>query len=492
MPNTRLAWGLVLCLLFAACGSSDGGAPPDAAPDAAAVDAPDVDAGPSPVGTRLAGGLVRGVTSDDYAVVVDNSSVSAVSLAGGTPQKIADITEPRTVGVFITGRVALVSTGGLTPMYAWTATTGAVKLADASRPAASAAPQVSVDGQYVVFLANVTSTSADLVGAKVDGTARMTLVTGVDPNNSGIHWVGQYVVTTHATSMSGGVYTFDVASWNASAGWAQVALTSTAHGIHGPRGDVGTAIVVNEGTDSLAAYPVAGGSPTTLDTGATAEVDVLDDGVTVYYETSGGALKKTTVAGGTPVSLLQSGFDTVAGYARQYSPNVSVMLYVTPDLKMANANDYALVSLVSPTAPTVFLGHVGAHAGDYFTPDSAYAFLITSDTPLSAKTVAVVPTAGGSAMQITNAGSATIRALGSARIVYGGEEQMVTFPVLTFPQTFSYTLHVRDLASSATPSTIVEGAAGLFFTSSAKDKLVYTWLAEQTDPRFGTYVTQLP
>jgi hypothetical protein len=320
----------------------------------------------------------------------------------------------------------------------------------------------------------------------------MTLVTGVDPNNSGIHWVGQYVVTTHATSSSGGISTFDVASWNASAGWAQVALTSSGHAIHSPRGDVGSAIVVNEGTDSLVAYPVAGGSPTTLDTGATYAVDVLDDGVTVFYQTSAGALKKTTVSAGTPVTLLQSGFDTLAGNSgRQYAPDMSAMLYQTPDLKTANAYDYALVSLVSPAAPTVFGGHVGAHIGDYFTPDSAYAFLITSNTPLTPRTVAVAPIAGGPAKTITTAAAATIYALGSGHIVYGGEEQLANFPVFNIPQTFSYTLHVADLASSATPSTIVEGAAGLFFTSSAKDKLVYTWLAEQNDPRFATYVTPL-
>src|SRR5262249_41559664 len=116
-----------------------------------------------------------------------------------------------------------------------------------------------------------------------------------------------------------------------------------------------------------------------------------------------------TTSGGTPVTLLASGFDagTVA-YTRHYSPDLHAMLYETPDLKMVNTYDFGLVSLVSPATPTVFLVHPYTHPGDYFTADSAYALLLSGTSPPTVTTVAAAPTGGSSPIPISSAGANAI------------------------------------------------------------------------------------
>jgi len=484
---------ITLALSFTAlgaCSSTEagggGGPTPDAGADTSVADASVdtgsdagsdavADAGEAPVGTKLGTGIIRGVTTDDFAIVVD-TAVTAVPLAGGAPQKIVDGVDVKVASVVVAGNVALVwSTGNNGPLYVWTAAHGAVKLADASSNNFTRQwLSVSPDRTRVLFSANVTSTSIDFAVANVDGTGKATLTAGLTGTAGfGLKWAGHYAIVNVGRNGAVDAYTFD-----ANASWAMASIATGAHGAEvSPLGN-STVDLVRAGNDDLLAYPLGGGSPTTLDT-ADDSIDVLRDGTTVLYATTAGALKRTSVTGGTPTTLVASGVDVSPNNgARFFSPDEKFVLYPN-----TAGSVVGLASVVATSTPTTFAGSLN-FTTDAFTADSAFALYHTSGRlPLD---VIAVPVAGGMAKTVATGGAAWHWALGGAKLLFAGDQR--TSAIANVP---AFALKTTDLATSAPPKTIATRVLGSFYTSSAKDKVVYTWLGATGEAPFTTYVTSL-
>jgi hypothetical protein len=479
-----------------ACSSSDGGGgAPDAGGDAPTPPLPPLPPPPPPegdgggdaglFGTKLSPGSAGGITSDDFAFVADNTDRAfyAVPAAGGARQKVCD-----GIGSIVAlGGKALycvTSTLGVPgPLYVWTSAHGSVKVASADAlPANPSVKALSPDGTHVLFSANVTGAAGagDVTVANADGTGTATtLVAGVSLTTTHIGWAGTHAVVASSASPDAASGA-DVATFDSANAWTKASLATGAIGMASTAAASTVAVIASDG--SLATYPVGGGAATPIDTAVT-QVDMLADGLTLVYGTTAGALQRVAVTGGTPTTLVASGFvdkgivTTPAGVLA-VSPDGKMMLVGTND----GTNDQlALLSATKAATPTLLVGSkitkptttfTSLVVGDAFTADSAFALFNAEAGGLSYQTYAV-PVATGVPFSVDTAQSrASKYALGGSSIAYSVDGAIRTV----------------DLTKPTSVKDVAQTQFGGFFTTAARDRIVYTLTTVPApDPNAAVY-----
>jgi hypothetical protein len=501
----RTFWiGGALLALTASCGSSsssdnpatDSGA--DATLDAAdgatdsradaPLDAPadaiaDGDAN-VPVGTHLADGLLRGVTTDDFAIVDDGTKLVAAPIGGGALQSIAsEGTAPIVFALWgktMLANLAAPSGGTSREFWIWTSTHGAVKLASATTSFQQFVNPVSPDETHVAYVTNPSATTGDVTVANVDGTGVTTLLAGAGVPQE-MMWAGDHFLLVLRANTAGGS-TFTVSAFDANASWAKVDLATNVAGIG--YNAHGTSVAIRDDVGNLNAYPLTGGAPTLLDTGATIGTFMLDD-ATVIYATAAGALKRIAITGGTPATLVTSGFATQGDF---FSPDAKTMVYVQP--ATGALHDLAVVALAPSSTPVVLTGtrsNGSEPLPQYFTTDSTM-IMFPGDlaSPLPGHPLYAAPVSGAPIKTIGTSTNGARWGVGGTKIVFA--DDAVTGDGLGYG-----TLKTVDLASSAAPTTIVTNA-GLFSAPSADRKsIVYTAIGPKGDfSDSAVFVTPIP
>jgi hypothetical protein len=291
-------------------GSSDSSTPPQdvqVTPFDAAL--PGQDAG-LPQGTLLVPGggqYLDGVTSDGFIIFDDgNGTVSAIPLAaasgdGGVAEAGAGKVQVGTTGpnadISVHGGAVFLWTDPdqntyVSPLSIWTSAAGLQALATSSLDGQAT---ISSDGAYILYAnnVNVAGDTGDIVLAKSDGTAKVTLAQGVSVTGdcsvffrfvSGDHVVGSYCTAADAAA---GLAT--VSSFTVPAG-TKTDLVYGANSAWGTDGTGTNVFVVVNGTGEV--VPVAGGPATPIDTSVSSGT-LTSDGSAALYRTTTGALKRS-------------------------------------------------------------------------------------------------------------------------------------------------------------------------------------------------------
>lgn len=435
-------------------------------------------------GTRIYTGAVtlRGVTSDNYAIITDSSGAAfAVPLAGGAAQSIGTGVERVRVSgktVFVWG--AINATYNFGTLRVWTAANGTKSISGkALAPSTTTVAGLFVaaanpDGTLIAYTDNFVESAsgddkADLVVAKADGTGVKKVFSQYvmyDSTLGGscapfLFWVGSRFVTTHCTP-GATANSFDLSSIDATAG------TSTSLGTdlktYYANNDGGTMVgFVAGSTNQLRIVPVAGGTTVNVDTDVSSMV-FSHDGSFVVYRTSGSALKRSAISAASPLTLVASG---AGGLLTGTSPNDKFIL-ISSAAPTSSGSDVKLASVTAAGTPTVLYSATNGEVyGNGFTSDSSHALFYGSVVSPGVGTLTATPTAGGGNIVL---GSAAWQdyAAGSAKIVWNDTH-------VTVGSGGRATIRSKDLGSATSATTtLAESADRTFVLDASLAKVVYT------------------
>jgi hypothetical protein len=520
---------------FAACGGSTngGGNPEGGAMEASTMDAakhPDsgaMDTGTSetgddggvvapPTGMQLVKSTslyVAGVTSDGYALYVDTANqmgvLYSVPVAGGSPTMIANIGTTNSVNVI--GKTALIwenvgAMSGVGTFAVWTSANGLKMLGTSSiQPAQGAfnVAAVSSDGKYVIYNdgADTMGVTANIYIAGTDGTGKTAaLVTGIhfDACAPTLGFGGDNGVAAYCTMapVDGGAPDAGDAGPNndiatvASFTGASFMMATVATNVF-PNflaDDQGTHVLVESMAGGLQAYPIAGGSPVTVDAAGSLGFITKDGMSTFYTTTPANALKRATVVSPNPTTLVGSGFagllatsydqGLALGY-KGFDSNTGLT-----DLVVASATTMGTATQLVSTMDTTLYG-------DAFTADnSRVVFYNMIDANNGTGTLNVVPVTGGMPtvlgqtvwLNFSTSGTKILFNDNWSNGINGGNQGAGQAD-----------LEAIDTAQSAPkPKTLAGQADAYFYLTAAKDKVVYSWSYDNTSPLAGLYVVPVP
>lgn len=501
IPAAMLAAGS-----FTACSGDDNtGDAGDAAPDVTKKDAGKLDATEdtsppvvvTPSGKQLySSNIIQifGVTSDNLVIFADNQNggaLYAVDAAGASPAvNIASptVSQSSTYVAGIAGKVVFlwedVKPGGtqeVGKLSTWTLAGGLKSITIKSNAASGFG--ATTDGSKILFsqTTDPTGMTGDIMGAAVDGTGAVALVTGVDIGDGtctpeiGFAGGTKPVVATCASAPpDGGTPAATVKSFDA-------AFAATAFSYAG----------LNFWATDTAADKLMVGNASQTEVGpfdgSTANV-VIDtksvlsgfgymkkDGATVLYSTAANDLWTAPSAGGTPVQLEASGVK----YFRSLSPDDNYMIYSTNlDAKQFGSNLF-LQPTTTGTATTLVSTTKGALFGrvstDDFTADSKYVLYIDNvDNSADVGDLYYAPVTGGAGKKVTTLEWLNLSATGS-KIVYN--DNCTGCGVNSNQQVIGVAdIQSIDLgASTPTPTTLQKGADPEIYISAPKDRVIFTY-----------------
>jgi hypothetical protein len=128
-----------------------------------------------------------GVTTDEHVLYQEGTEVYASALTDGAPrQRVTSVPAGNVAFVWISGKVAFVWSNpernkpgfGVSPLWVWSAASGANFASDAS-PIGTFATAASSDGRSVMYPTRGNPTSGDLEVASVDLSSRTTIAAGI-------------------------------------------------------------------------------------------------------------------------------------------------------------------------------------------------------------------------------------------------------------------------------------------------------------------------
>jgi hypothetical protein len=513
-----VAAAVLACSSFSgACGSSSGQAEKDSglpdtvtpkdAPHDAIVDTrrqlPDVDWGgnsdASPgTGTLLTPGyglLLYGVTSDGYVIYSTSGEVTpyfAVPLTGGSPVIIA-----KAVGysyaavsghfVYLYLNLDVSDAGEFTygsPLSVWSSATGLHSIAN-NGFITNAAP--SSDSMHVLYIDNfdVATSTGDLYVASPDGSGAQPLQTGMPgvsattmclPNFA---FAGTTAVVSYCpdgmTTTNANVQTYT------STAWAET-NTLTAYKNAFVADPTDTNLLIASTTTGLSVVPLAGGTPTPIDTTGTQGV-FTSDGMHLVYATSASTLVRTPVASPSPTPLVTAGVSGI--YTLSPDGNTALGPGTGDDLFTASAVTAGSLTTLSSTTMTA-VGGV-SEPGSAFTADSSHVLYFTGAAVSSTDgftygTLNAVAT-GSSTPTMLASNSTTVWAATGAKVVF---DQAVML---------GSDISSVDLSGTSPPTPIatdaIHGSGAAFYMSAAGDKIIYSWTAPGTSTG-GIYVAAVP
>jgi hypothetical protein len=457
---------------------------------------------------------IIGVTSDDFVVYLDTSTVTptvyAISLAAGSKPVALGLADQND-NVVVAGRVVLFENDGnkkgVGRLSAWTSTAAAA--AGISTHSCSAVPQsgmyaASPDGKYVLYFDDVDTDceTGTLTVAATDGSSKTSLVTSVDLTGAycgfmlafaGDTAVAGYCVTSAAdgalidASLEDGGTTIDVATVSAFSppSWGQVPLVVGAQ--PGIVTDPSLAQVILIGPNGTAAYPLDGGAPVTIDPngelgalGATPGLLADDGGVLVYTTVAEALDRSATTSPPTPAPAQLAGVGTFADVLA-ISPNQQWVIgtlntgdYPAIDLYLASITTPGpLTALSSTTTATLY--------GDAFTADSSRALYLTAINSNGSGTLVARPIAGGSPTVLNAAALADFSPSGTKVVIDGNLDSNDGVADIL----------VADVSSAAAPKVLVS-LADLYPTMNMeKTTVLYTW-SYDPGPSSGLWALPVP
>jgi hypothetical protein len=387
----RQIGSLAFILAIAGCGSSSqnslsNGHQPSAAPPAhTPSDGGDGTTNVPLTGppTRLVPGSVSvvGLTSDGWAVFRDVDALRAANLsAPGDIQTISD----RAGSIIIRGKVVFNWAD-----VDWTTNMGALSVWTASGGAHTIGPTLyaegliaaSEQGEAVVYTANTTVKTMDLVAASNDLSASQVLVKamgrGSDTTCSpSIGFVGErlFVGSCSDGARAGNIQRFD----NGAQGWQSTVVATGA--LPAWSADAAGERVFFQSENYSGQYAELGASHL-IDTGVSSGV-MLPDGSAVLYTVSD-QLRRATLPDINPIPIVTTGFAQRAAF----SPSFDVALYSTTvtyvdgtqrDLRLTRTDAF------NPTPVEIVADPVAGLARSCMTTDGKFVLYLTDVTPSGA------------------------------------------------------------------------------------------------------------
>ena len=477
---------LVLVLLPAACGDDSvqppDGSMPDRPPIDAPIDAPtpidgsNIDASPPP-GMKVhpgAGLSLWAITSDDYVIYSDTSSVLwAQAATGGTPTQLTAIGS--LAFVVPHGRVVFIwKDSTSTPPFrsalgVWSAAGG---YHDATTSSLAFAAAASDDGAHIAFTANASTTSYDLIGANADLGQPAVLATSANATNC-IPALRFLTATTAAVAYCANGQTTARLNTFAGATWTATTVLGNLSTPPWFSADTsGTLLFTSTSTGSGIVAQIGGGA-VPIDT------DVRDgfltaSGMNVIYR-NGTALRRSSVSAPNPVTLDALG---VVGFVA-IAPDQTSLLFMSARSTSTGWNDLYMASTTTPGAPTTLRPSLDSQIfGDAFTADSSHALFFTN----------IVNNAG--TLRTCTLGCVSPLAVASASYVaFALTGRNIVYNEGYDPATGQADIKKVDVVTML-PTPLVERADAGFFPTHAKDHIVFTWNAEAADA--GLYLLPLP
>jgi hypothetical protein len=480
----------------------DGGSGEDAAVSnetdgGPSVTLPDGGAGIAPNGNLLvpspsASVGIIGVTSDDYVVYLDTSTVTpavyAISIAAGSKPislGLADVNE----NIVVAGKAVLFETNGnkngVGQLLVWTSAASApavLSTASCSATPGAGMYAVSPDDEYVLFFddSDTTCSTGTLSVAAIDGSNKTPLVSSVDLAGNvcnlmlsfaGDDAVAGYCVTESdagAVLDSGAGANLNIATVSAFSppGWTRSQFIVGAQ--PGIVTDPAGSKFVLVGPNGTAAYPLDGGAPVTIDPNGELGAEngtpglLADDAGTLVYTTTSQALQRaSTTAPPNPTQLAPSGFADVMAL----SPNQSWVIG-TLDTSDYPAIDLYLVSLTAPGAVTTLASTASATiSGDAFTADSSRALYLTTLLSNGSGALNAKPVAGGTP-SVINPSAVTVFSPSGTKVVFAGNFDA---------NSGIADILVGDVSTTAAPTVLVSAADPSPRMNAAKTTIVYSW-----------------
>jgi hypothetical protein len=498
-----LRWAIdaaALALLLAAvpgCGSSSNhSSPPDAsAATDGAVDAGPGEAGPdcgstAPTGTQVVAStdplVVFKMTSDDHIVYEDltTQEIYAVPAAGGKPSDIGKMTsQGGTIWTHGVSVVYLPSAAdpqtSIAPLSMWTPS-GGTSVISKSIIAVDAYDYTydgSKDGQWVAYYATNHDQPATLTVSTSDGKTQTPLVPGVDLTDQSCFppavqfvddtLIAQYCIIPSANDA--GVTPPETATIVAftAPSFAPVVMGTTFQPPAGPvqvDPKVTVALLPSPSGTGLSLYPLAGGSPVTVDpNGVSGFFTPTGD---ILYTTTSGALMRYVAASGMTTPLVPSG--VLAAF--DLSPDGNWVQAANKQNSTTGLTNLLLASATTPGAATSIVSTTTASA-EGFTADSAYS-LFGTNFPMDFGAVTydlnASKTSGGAPAKVLSV-AGQVLATGSSKLVCGTNQSKTTGAV---------DMVGVDLSTTAGPTTLVtQTDPNLFLTST--NQVVYSWYCNE-------------
>jgi hypothetical protein len=500
MPRWAIHATALAMILAAAqgCGSKSNSSQPDASTD---VDASDdggtleAEAGPDcgttpPAGTQVVAStdplVVFKMTSDDHIVYEDltTQEIYAVAAAGGKPSDIGKMTsQGGTIWTHGVSVIFLPSAAdpqtSLAPLSMWTPT-GGTSVISKSIIAVDSYDYTydgSKDGLWVAYFASNHDQPATLTVSTSDGKTQTPLVPGVDLTDESCFppavqfvndtLIASFCVPPTATADAGTpAETTTVVAFTAP-GFTPVPLGSTFAAPPGPIAVDPTGTVVLLASPSgtgLSLYPIAGGSPVTVDANGVAGLFTATGDV--LYTTSTGSLMRYAAGTSTTSVLVPSGLAA----AFDLSPDGNWVQAASKQSATTGLTDLFLASATTPGAARSIVSTTTTSAGG-FTADSNFS-LFGTNFPMDFGSVAydleASKTAGGAPAKVLSVAGQALATTGS-KLVCGTNQSKGTGAV---------DIVGLDLSTTAAPTTLVTQAdPNLFLTST--NKVVYSWYCNE-------------
>jgi hypothetical protein len=487
--------------------------------DAANDDAPSLEGGadagpPVPVGTTLAAGsgvLIQGVTDDGYVIYVTPTSVSCIPVAGGTPSILVAApggTSPSGVLIdfaFVVHDVVFLwsnveSNAGT--LSVWTSWLGA-PVTITSNGSVDLLPAVSADSSTIAYATDADGTLS-LFGASIAALASpVKLASGMDSGTGGcfpsaaftgqaapFHLVASYcVVGSSETDGPNQAYSYPTSTWAPT----ELATNVTAFVLDA----IGTRVAVGTSGGQLETIPVAGGAALPIDAAGTlGSYPSLylsqSDGFVLYINSAEEALMRSPVTTSAPESLTACyTSNCVEGLVGRYDlllPAVSpdenwVFAYpavISLGTDFAFPSGIILASTSTATDSWVLTGssaNPSSAQGDPFTVDSDFGVFMQWITVDGGGRVT------GELDAVSTAAPSTVTMLTATAFssIYAGtpSDLALTGSEISYVDNFSYDdeavdLHVIDLASATTSTTLMRRINPNYVVSSDKTTIIYS------------------
>jgi len=497
-----------LALILAAvqgCGSNNSSS---SAPDASANGDGSADAGTEaaeagpdcgstpPTGTQLVAStdpaVILTVTDDDHVIYEDltTQEVYGVATSGGKPSDIGKmLSQSDTVwahgAAFLYLPTAASETSPFAPVSAWTAANGTSVISKSAVAWDSYvyAYDASKDGKYVVYYATTNGTDATLTVSTIDGKTQTPLVTGVDLTGQGMTgpsgtfcWppavqfvndtvIAQYCLPPVATVDAGTPpETATIATFTAP-GFAPTTFGTTFQPPSGPVTVDPTgkdALLLDPSGTGLSLYPLAGGSPVTVD--ATGVAGLFTATGDVLYLTTTGSLARYTATSGTTTTLVPSGI----AIAFDVSPDGNWLQAASQQNSTTGMTDLDLVSTTTP-GPANHVVKTATIEAAGFTADSQFSLIAGNFPPnfhfgVVNFDLEASKTSGGAASKVLTTAGEVLPTTGS-KVVCNTNYS---------PSTGGADIVSIDLSTTAPPTTLVTQANQHVFETSTK-KIAYSW-----------------
>ncbi len=468
-------------------GGADTGTKSDAVTDTkkegGTTDTAPADTAPPP-GTKLGAGdySVIGVTDDDYAVALDNSSgaLVAIALAGGAPATIDAASDAS----FVIGKVVFSwsgvdATSGVGKLTVWTHDGGAKSPSTASIAYVGGA---SPDGAYIMYTSAATSApKADVVFSTLDGATKKTIA-NADASGScgvGITYKGSRFVTSYCTDATGSATVASIDNTGAATTLLAGALFI---GVEGAVDSAGTKVFVISSGNAASVVPIAGGAATAIDTGV-AYGAMASDGSRVVYRTTTEGMKSSPLAGVSPIVLVTTGAKIFGGV----SPDGKYALYSNASDATSGLTDLFMVATTAAAATPVTLNSkTDTDLADFATAWTADSSHVLFSTAVDGSTL----TGQMNAQAVTGTTATSLGKDVWQIFQLTGAKIIINDGFTDDGSTKRADIRVGDTATATAPALLVGQAGVAMMLNKAKTKVVYDFnIAASTA---GLYVLALP